>query len=106
MNTNPTEQKEATFRDIAGDWVTVNGTEFKITSGKDYCFITFFQRRKRGNTKNVEKYHVNRFGRNLFYFEKDGVFYELVYNEKEMTLDLKPSFPARKKEYEFKIPQL
>lgn len=106
MNTNPTEKKETGFRDIAGDWVTVNGTEFRVTAGKGYCFITFYQKKKKGKDKTPEKYHVHRFSGNLFYFEKDGVFYELAYKEDEGTLDLKPSFPARKKEYEFKIPQL
>ncbi|NDV97401.1 hypothetical protein D0T84_21235 [Dysgonomonas sp. 521] len=106
MNNNSTEKPETTFRDITGEWVTVNGTEFKITSGNGYCFITFFQKHKRGNTKGMAKHFVSQFSRNLFYFEMDGVYYELVYNEKERTLDLKPSFPARKKEYEFKIPQL
>lgn len=106
-NTNAENSlQEIGFRNLYGEWVTENGTEFRISGGKGMCFITFHKSSTYGKKKGEIKYFVSHIGGGSFYFQMEKVFYDLLYIPVEDTIVLKACSFGKRKKYEPNLPRI
>lgn len=94
------------FVDICGNWVTENGTEFQIFTGRGKCFITFHKTYKWGKKVDIIKHFIYHVNDGEFYFNMDKMMYELWYNRADNTIRIKPVTYCKRKEYNSKITTL